>query len=156
MKSTNDDCGKMEPVWSRWLSFPERDSGCLSLLLDILFLLIPFVLPSCMTFFFSDLFHFSPSFALLSFLISLITFLSLYFSVNLFLFSSPFISAVLVCHFVSYAYFISAVICLFIDTVFVAESLMLVAVPLGTAVTKLQKRCPRLPANCLFFFYCLK
>ena len=55
-----------------------------------------------------------------SFFISLITFLSIYFS--FILFSSPFVPSVLVCPFVSYYYFISAIIYLFIDFVFVAES----------------------------------
>ena len=74
-------------------------------------MLIPFVLPFCMTFFYSDLFHFFPPLALLSSLISLITFLSLHFSVSFFvLFSFPFISSALVCPFVSYSCFISAVI----------------------------------------------
>ena len=136
MKSTNDDCGK----WNLYRAggcHSTRETQAVFLFHWILCLLSPFVLPCCMTFLFSDLFHFFPSFALLSFLISLFTFLSLYFFISLFLFSSPFISSVLVYPFVSYSYFISAFIYLFIDTVFVAESLMLFAVTLGTVVTKL-------------------
>jgi len=95
----------MEPL----VVIPPRETQAVFLFYWILFLSIPFVLPFRMTFFFSDVFHFLPSFALLSFLISLIIFLSLYFFVNFFLFSSPFISSVLVCPFVSY-YFVSAII----------------------------------------------
>lgn len=136
-KSSNDDCGKMKPVYSRWFSFPERDSGCLSLLLDIVCVnsLCPSFLYDFLLFWFVPFLSFFHAFSFfLSFSISLITFLSLYFSVNFFVFFSfHLFSLTLSFCFLSFHFCLY----LFIDTVFVAEFLMLILVTLETVASKL-------------------